>query len=90
MVQPFTIAPVGGNETRENYLTNLSRVMKYNLELWDLTRREKLKPSKMPDGRSFSSDLWKRFFNTSRTPGEDFDEIQCHFKTGLLKIAKKL
>lgn len=82
MIQPFSIEPVGIRECKENYFTNLARIVRTIIEYWVLLWKEKLKPGKMVDGRQFSSDLLRRFLATSRVPGEDFDEIHCHFRTG--------
>lgn len=84
MIQPFCIEGLGIKESRDNYFKSMSRIIRYNIELWDLVRQEKLRQAKMPDGTMFSSNLWRRFFNTARVPGEVGDKIVSYFKTGLI------
>lgn len=67
--------------SRENMLKNFSRIVHYTLEFWNLIRYEKVRPGTSADGKThFSSDQFKRMYNTSRIPGELKDHISCYFK----------
>lgn len=81
MCQPLILGPANVEESSANSLKTAARTLTYNFELWNLIRHEKLKPAKTPSGETLSSNLWRRFFNTVRVPGEIFDEVVCHFKT---------
>lgn len=60
----------------------ISRFIYHCIEYWDLVHKERLRPSKNPDGTiTFSSAQIRRVFSTSRLPGETMDHIECHFKT---------
>ncbi|XP_070500626.1 peroxisomal carnitine O-octanoyltransferase-like [Chironomus tepperi] len=81
MSQPLLTSYTGINTTRGNLLRNFSRIVHYTLEFWDLIRHEKLRPGTSADGKMhFSSNQFKRIFNTSRNPGDPKDEISCYFK----------
>lgn len=80
MVQPLVLSAVNIPETPEYYLKSASRLLFYQLQLWDLTRKEKLKPASL-NGAIFSSNLWRNVYSTARVPGEEFDQVVSHFKT---------
>uniref|UniRef100_A0A1B6D2K7 Choline/carnitine acyltransferase domain-containing protein n=2 Tax=Clastoptera arizonana TaxID=38151 RepID=A0A1B6D2K7_9HEMI len=70
-----------------NYYTTGQQLKFASLEcyhyvlLWDLLRKERLKPAKTSDNRPFSMAQFKRLFNSVRVPGEHKDSIQTYFKT---------
>lgn len=81
MSQPLLTAYTGINTTKENLLKNFSRIIHYSLEFWDLIRYEKLRAGTSADGKThFSSNQFKRMYNTSRIPGDLRDKITCYFK----------
>lgn len=82
MAMPLIIASANVEESTEYALKGAARVIHHGLEFYDLIRKEKLKPSANPDGSvTFSSYLFKRFYNTVRIPGQVMDEVKCYFKT---------
>lgn len=82
MAQPLIVASVGVAETRENSLKTVARNSYYSAVFWELIRNEKIRPPTNPDGSiTFSSDLYKRLYNTCRVPGVEKDEIHEYFKT---------
>lgn len=82
MAQPLIVASVGVAETRENRLKTAARNSYYSAIFWQLIRNEKVRPPTNPDGSiTFSSNLYKRLYNTCRVPGLEKDEIHEHFKT---------
>lgn len=84
MAMPLIIASANVEESEEYALKGAARVIYHGFEFYDLIRKEKLKPSANPDGSvTFSSYLFKRFYNTVRIPGEVMDEVHCYFKTGM-------
>lgn len=81
MAQPLIVAATGADEGREYRLKNLARNCRYSAEFWNLIRTERLRPPTNPDGsKVFSSNLFRRLYNTCRVPGEDKDEIHEYFK----------
>lgn len=57
--------------------------MYHTIEYWDLLRKGKLKPTSSGNGKiKYSSAQYKKFFSTSRIPGETFDHIAKHFLAG--------
>lgn len=83
MCQPLIMAGVNVEESKENSLKSMASTLRSNIELWNILRLEKYKPAQV-NGKYLSSDLWKRFYSTCRIPGETFDQVVCHFKTGKL------
>lgn len=82
MAQALIVAAVGIDETPENRLKTASRISYYSGKFWELIRNERLRPPTNPDGSIvFSSNLYRRLYNTCRVPGEVKDEIQEYFKT---------
>lgn len=82
MAQPLVASSVGLMETPEHRMRNLARCTYYSTVFWQLIRNEKLRPPTNPDGSIvFSSNLFKRLYNTCRVPGEEKDEIHEYFKT---------
>lgn len=75
-------ASVGIPETPDHFLKTASLLMYHTFIFWDLIRTERLRAFTNPDGTvTFSSDLFKRLYNTVRLPGEELDKIVTHFKT---------
>lgn len=82
MVQPFPLFALGVEESPQNKLKTMARVMYYTGEFWNLIRNERIKPATSPDGNiHYSSDQYRRVYNTSRIPGEFRDEVKSYFKT---------
>jgi hypothetical protein len=82
MVLPLMLKSVGVDESRQNRMKSIARVAYYSCEYWNLIRNEKLRPAVSADGKiAFSSDQFKRLYNTTRLPGERKDEIRSYFKT---------
>lgn len=82
MAQPFPLSALGIEQSPQNTLKTMARVVHYTGEFWSLMRNEQLKPTSSPDGSiHFSSDQYRRVYNTSRVPGEFKDEIKSYFKT---------
>ncbi|KAG5674265.1 hypothetical protein PVAND_004245 [Polypedilum vanderplanki] len=82
MAQPLIVASVGLEESRTNRLKALATTGYHSGKFWQLIYTERLRPPTNPDGSvTFSSDLFKRLFNTCRIPGEAKDVIQSYFKT---------
>lgn len=79
---PLMLQAVGVKESAENRLQNFSRIIHYFGQFWGIIRNERLRPSTNPDGSIvFSSDQYRRLFNTSRLPGELRDKVQNFFTT---------
>lgn len=56
--------------------------MHHTLEFWTIIRTESLKPLSSNGGKiKYSSALYKKFFSTSKIPGELIDHIDSHFQT---------
>lgn len=56
--------------------------MHHTLEFWHIIRTETMKPLTSNGGKiKYSSALYKKFFSTSKIPGELIDHIDNHFKT---------
>lgn len=82
MVQPFPLSALGTEESPQNKLKTMARILYYTGEFWNLMRNERLKPTTSPDGSiHYSSNQYRRVYNTSRIPGEFIDEIKSYFKT---------
>lgn len=82
MAQPFILEAAGIEESSSNRLKIASRIGHYSAVFWNLIRTERLRPPTNPDKSvTFSSDLYKRLYNTTRVPGVDKDEIHGYFKT---------
>lgn len=82
MASPFILEAAGCPESHEYRLKSASRISHYSSVFWDLIRRERLRPPTNPDQSViFSSNLYKRLYNTTRVPGENKDEIHEYFKT---------
>lgn len=82
MVQPFLLSAVGVEESPQYTLKALARVAYHTGEFWNLIRTEQLKATSSPDGSiHYSSNQYRRVYNTSRNPGEFRDEIKSYFKT---------
>lgn len=55
--------------------------MHHTLEFWTIIRTESLKPLSSNGGKiKYSSALYKKFFSTSKIPGETIDRIDNHFR----------
>lgn len=82
MAQPFILDAAGTPESPEYRLKAAARISYYSAVFWDLIRRERLRPPTNPDQSViFSSDLYKRLYNTTRVPGVEKDEVHGYFKT---------
>lgn len=81
MAQPLCVGAAGVEETRENAPFGFARGLHHILEYWKLMRTETLKTGKMSNGQRLSQTLNRKFYNTARLPGEEMDQIVCHFKT---------
>lgn len=82
MAMPFIVASVGVEESRANQLKTAARSSYYSAKFWELIRNERMRPPTNPDGSiTFSSNLFKRLYNTCRVPGVEKDEVQEYFKT---------
>lgn len=82
MAMPLIVASVGVAETPENRLKTSARNSYYSAKFWELIRNERLRPPTNPDGSiTFSSNLFKRLYNTCRIPGVEKDEVHEYFKT---------
>ncbi|KAL5285003.1 CROT family protein [Megaselia abdita] len=82
MTMPACYEKLGIPETRENRLKTLARVVHHTLEFWTIIRNESLKPLSSGGGKiKYSSALYKKFFSTSKIPGEEIDHIDTHFKS---------
>lgn len=82
IAQPLMIESVGVELNEENRLKNFARLVHYFGAFWKLIRNEKLRPSTNLDGSlMFSSDQYRRLFNTSKIPGEIQDSIRNVFFT---------
>ncbi|XP_075147930.1 carnitine O-octanoyltransferase isoform X2 [Haematobia irritans] len=69
-------------ETRENALKNFARIAYHTIEFWDLLHKATIKPLSSNGGKiKYSSALYKRFYSTTRVPGEEIDHIEKHFRT---------
>jgi carnitine O-octanoyltransferase len=82
MAQPLIVASVGLDDSRENRLKTAAICHYFSAKFWELIRNERLRPPTNPDRSiTFSSDLYKKLYNTCRIPGEEKDEIHSYFKT---------
>jgi carnitine O-octanoyltransferase len=82
MAQPLIVAAVGVEESRANRMKALATASHHSGKFWELIHTERLRPPTNPDGSiTFSSNLYKRLYNTCRVPGETKDEINEYFKT---------
>lgn len=82
MFHPLMLQAVDVIENEDNRLKNFSRIVHYFGQFYELLRDEKLRPSTNPDGSLiFSSDQYRRLFNTSRIPGEIRDRVVSFFRT---------
>ncbi|XP_055526339.1 peroxisomal carnitine O-octanoyltransferase [Wyeomyia smithii] len=82
MVQPLMFETVGLETKPENFLRGAAICCTINVRFWKLIRTEKLRPVMSADKKIiFSSDQYRRLFNTVRVPGTEMDKIVCHFKT---------
>lgn len=81
MAQPFCVASAGVEESRENAPYSFGQSLHHIFEYWKLMRTETLKTAKLSNGKMLSQALNRKFYSTVRVPGEDVDEIVCHFRT---------
>ncbi|XP_065094923.1 peroxisomal carnitine O-octanoyltransferase [Ochlerotatus camptorhynchus] len=82
MAQPLIFEAVGLDPVPDNFLKSASICCTINMRFWQLLRREKLRPIVSIDKNiKFSSDLYKRLFNTVRAPGLEMDKVISYFKT---------
>lgn len=81
MAQPFCISAVGVEESRKNAPMGFAQGIHHILEYWKLMRTETLKTAKMSNGQRLCQSLNRKFYNTTRVPGEEMDRIVCYFKT---------
>lgn len=82
MAMPLIVSSVGVEESAEHALKTAALGSYYSGKFWELIRKERLRPPTNPDGSVvFSSDLYRRLYNTCRVPGEVKDEVQEYFKT---------
>ncbi|KAG5675258.1 hypothetical protein PVAND_005173 [Polypedilum vanderplanki] len=81
-IQPIMLQSIGIEESKKDCLKNFARIVHYFGVYFQILREEKLRPTTNPDGSVvFSSNQFKRLYNTSRIPGEIKDEIFNCFKT---------
>lgn len=89
MAQPLIVASVGIDETPQNRMKAVARCLYYSGVFWKTIRDEKLRPPTNPDGSIvFSANLYRRFCNSARLPGEPGkgrDVLMNYFKTGKTK-----
>ncbi|XP_013103640.2 peroxisomal carnitine O-octanoyltransferase isoform X2 [Stomoxys calcitrans] len=82
MAMPIKLEVLNIPETPECALKNFARITYHTIEFWDLLHKATIKPLSSNGGKiKYSSALYKRFFSTSRIPGEEIDHIEKHFKT---------
>ncbi|XP_073814974.1 carnitine O-octanoyltransferase [Musca autumnalis] len=82
MAMPVKLEVLDIPETPEYALKNLARITYHTIEFWDLLHKATIKPLSSNGGKiKYSSALYKRFFSTTRVPGEEIDHIEKHFKT---------
>ncbi|XP_053679348.1 peroxisomal carnitine O-octanoyltransferase [Anopheles nili] len=82
MVQPLLLDTVGLESIPENFLKGPAVCLYHNMVFWKLLRTERLRPVATPDKQMvFSSDLYRRLYNTVRIPGLEMDKVESHFRT---------
>ncbi|XP_055618066.1 peroxisomal carnitine O-octanoyltransferase [Toxorhynchites rutilus septentrionalis] len=82
MAQPLMFDTVGIDAIPENFLKNAAMCCTITMRFWKLIRTETLRPAVIGDKKlTFSSDLYKRLFNTARIPGLEMDKIVSYFRT---------
>ncbi|XP_001846771.2 peroxisomal carnitine O-octanoyltransferase [Culex quinquefasciatus] len=82
MASPLLLETVGLEDVPENFLKSAAICCTINMQFWKLLRTETLRPIASSDKKIlFSSDLYKRLFNTVRAPGLEMDKIVSYFKT---------
>lgn len=81
MAQPLCVSSVGVEESREYAPRGFAATMHHILHYWHLMRTETLKTNKLSNGKILSQALNRKFYNTVRVPGEQMDQIVCHFRT---------
>uniref|UniRef100_T1PAT8 Choline/Carnitine o-acyltransferase n=1 Tax=Musca domestica TaxID=7370 RepID=T1PAT8_MUSDO len=82
MSMPVKLEVLGIPETPQYALKNMARIAYHTIEFWDLLHKATIKPLSSNGGKiKYSSALYKRFFSTTRVPGEEIDHIEKHFKT---------
>ncbi|KAL7040782.1 hypothetical protein ACKWTF_000517 [Chironomus riparius] len=82
MAQPLIVESVGVEESRSNRLKASAVIAYHSGKFWELIRTERLRPPTNPDGSvTFSSNLYRRLYNTCRVPGETMDRVDEYFKT---------
>lgn len=82
MSTAFKLDIVGIEESQENCLKTMARMIYYSIEYWDLLRTERMKPASSNGGKiKYSSALFRRFLCTSRIPGESMDKVVSYFKS---------
>ncbi|XP_058812658.1 peroxisomal carnitine O-octanoyltransferase [Topomyia yanbarensis] len=82
MAQPLMFDTVGLECIPENFLKGAAICCTVNMRFWSMIRKETLRPIVSADKSIiFSSDLYKKLFNTCRIPGLEMDKIVSHFKT---------
>uniref|UniRef100_A0A182NGC9 60S ribosome subunit biogenesis protein NIP7 homolog n=1 Tax=Anopheles dirus TaxID=7168 RepID=A0A182NGC9_9DIPT len=82
MVQPLLLDTVGIAPVPENFLKGSAVCLHHNMVFWKLLRTERLRPIASADKRIvFSADLYRRLYNTVRTPGVEMDKVESYFRT---------
>uniref|UniRef100_A0A182P860 Choline/carnitine acyltransferase domain-containing protein n=1 Tax=Anopheles epiroticus TaxID=199890 RepID=A0A182P860_9DIPT len=82
MVQPLLLDAVGLAAVPENFLKSPATCLHHNMVFWKLLRTERLRPIASADKKNvFSADLYRRLYNTARTPGVEMDRVESHFRT---------
>lgn len=82
MAQPLMFDTVGVDAIPENFLKSAAMCCSITMRFWKLLRTETLRPAVIGDKNiTFSSDLYKRLFNTVRIPGLEMDKIVSYFRT---------
>ncbi|XP_037910249.1 peroxisomal carnitine O-octanoyltransferase [Hermetia illucens] len=82
MVTALPLQCVGIQETPEYCLKGAARLIYHTMEFWDLMYHENLRQQSSPDGSiRYSMTLYRRFFCSSRLPGDPLDTVETHFKT---------
>ena len=82
MAQPLILETESLQVMPQRFLRNTAVLCYHNMSFWKLLRKEKVRPMTSIDRNTkFSSQLYKRLYNTVRRPGEEMDKVVTYFKT---------